>query len=224
MTIDRFDPPDPRGKRDQRGAWEAEYAQPHPLWRGPGELEAGLPGGGALLELGCGNGKTLAALGPLHPLVVAVDFSRNALLACARLEGKMPQLRLVQADMTELPFPDDLFDLVLCYHVLDHALEAERRTAAREVVRVTRSGGTISFRGFAVEDLRSRKGAEVEPRTYARGRGLIYHYFDEREVEGLFPGASPTAVERRTRAKTFHGKQVERVEIAASYLKTRGGP
>ena len=216
------DDPDPhyfRATKDQRRAWEAEYASPHPVWRGPGDLEAGLPEGGTLLEVGCGNGKTLAPLAARYRLVAGIDFSRNALRSCAHLEAAMPELRLVQADMTELPFPEGLFNLVLCYHVLDHVLEAARRSAAREIVRMTRPAGTISFRGFAAEDLRSRKGVEVEARTYARGRGLLYHYFDEAEVEGLFPGTRPMAVERRSRAKRFQGKQVERVEWAASYLK-----
>ena len=219
MNTDRTDPGDEGTTRDQRIAWEEQYESPHPVWRGPGEVEPGLPADGHVLELGCGNGKTLAALGPRHGLIVGVDFSRNALRTCGRLEGSMAELRLVQADMLDLPFPDGLFDLVLCYHVLDHALAAERGRAAREIVRVTRPAGAISFRGFAAEDLRAQKGSEVEPRTYARGRGLIYHYFDGPEVGVLFPGTRLAALEKRSKARRFRGRSVERVEIGALFIR-----
>jgi len=45
----------------------------------------------------------------------------------------------VQADLTDLPFADAAFDLVLCSHVLEHV--PDDRTAMRELARVLRSGG-----------------------------------------------------------------------------------
>jgi len=209
-------------RAELRASWEAEYAGPHPVWRGPGELEPGLPEAGLVLELGCGNGKTLSALAARERTIVGLDFSRNAVAACRRFQNEMPDLMLVQADMADLPFNDDCFDLVLCYHVLDHARAQLRRSAAHEIVRVTKPEGTISFRGFSTIDLRFGKGVEVEPRTFSRGKGLIYHYFEEDEVKGLFIGTELRAFERRSRPKRFHGERVERAEIAAAFVKRRG--
>jgi SAM-dependent methyltransferase len=46
---------------------------------------------------------------------------------------------MVKADITELPFPDDSFDVILCSHVLEHVVED--RKAMRELYRVLRPGG-----------------------------------------------------------------------------------
>jgi SAM-dependent methyltransferase len=45
----------------------------------------------------------------------------------------------VKADITDLPFPDDSFDVILCSHVLEHVVED--RKAMRELYRVLRRGG-----------------------------------------------------------------------------------
>lgn len=45
----------------------------------------------------------------------------------------------VKADITDLPFPDDSFDVILCSHVLEHVVED--RKAMRELHRVLRPGG-----------------------------------------------------------------------------------
>jgi ubiquinone/menaquinone biosynthesis C-methylase UbiE len=46
---------------------------------------------------------------------------------------------MVKADITDLPFPDDSFDVILCSHVLEHVMDD--RKAMRELYRVLRSGG-----------------------------------------------------------------------------------
>lgn len=45
----------------------------------------------------------------------------------------------VKADITDLPFPDDSHDLVVCLHVLEHV--PDDRQAIRELFRVLRPGG-----------------------------------------------------------------------------------
>ncbi len=45
----------------------------------------------------------------------------------------------LQASLTELPFPDDSFDLIICFHVLEHI--PDDATAISELHRVLRAGG-----------------------------------------------------------------------------------
>jgi SAM-dependent methyltransferase len=45
----------------------------------------------------------------------------------------------VRADLTDLPFADDAFDLVLCSHVLEHV--PDDRMAMRELARIARPAG-----------------------------------------------------------------------------------
>jgi SAM-dependent methyltransferase len=46
---------------------------------------------------------------------------------------------MVKADITDLPFPDGSFDVILCSHVLEHVVDD--RTAMQELYRVLRRGG-----------------------------------------------------------------------------------
>jgi SAM-dependent methyltransferase len=82
---------------------------------------------------------------------------------------------MVKADITDLPFPDDSFDVVLCSHVLEHV--AEDRKAMRELYRVLRPGGwalvlvPIDFsRGETFED-----PAIVAPADRERAFGQADH-------------------------------------------------
>src|SRR5918999_2507441 len=51
----------------------------------------------------------------------------------------------VKADITDLPFPEDSFDVILCSHVLEHVVED--RKAMRELYRVLRRGGSAILLG-----------------------------------------------------------------------------
>jgi SAM-dependent methyltransferase len=63
----------------------------------------------------------------------------------------LPNLRYVSADLrspraadrfdiTDIPYPDDSFDVLLCSHVLEHV--SDDRSAMRELVRVLKPGGS----------------------------------------------------------------------------------
>jgi arsenite methyltransferase len=114
----------------------------------------GLRGDERVLDLGCGRGAVLLTAAKLlpHGSVVGVDIWRadqtgnspDATRANADAEGVADRVELHTADMTDLAFPDDSFDLVvsnLAIHNLpdNHA----RRSAINEAVRVLRPGGRV---------------------------------------------------------------------------------
>ena len=53
-------------------------------------------------------------------------------------EARNPLIDLVHGDITELPFEDESFDMVICSDVLEHLRRDERRSALHELVRVAR--------------------------------------------------------------------------------------
>jgi SAM-dependent methyltransferase len=93
---------------------------------------AALVEGERVVELGCGNGRYLAAI----PGCIGVDLSMGMLDAA---RARVPGRPLVQGDAQAIPFADGSLDTVLApmmlYHVPDRAL------AAREMRRVLRPGG-----------------------------------------------------------------------------------
>lgn len=108
------------------------------------ELLAGfpLPPGGAVLEVGCGEGGNLANLvsgGEIGTtLIVGMDlFERK--VAFGRHE--VTAARFVCGDALALPFADGAFDAVLCRDLLHHL---ERRDPAlAELGRVCKPGGDL---------------------------------------------------------------------------------
>ncbi|MDD2696376.1 MAG: methyltransferase domain-containing protein [Anaerolineales bacterium] len=92
-----------------------------------------------LLEVGCGTGVLLNELSEIAPGgVYAMDIDIHALRSAA---GRAPQSRLACADALRLPFPQGCFDASLCHFVL--LWVADPSQAVREMMRITRPGGTI---------------------------------------------------------------------------------
>jgi len=91
-----------------------------------------------VLDAGCGTGALLDHLERWPDVeVYGLDFSGQA-LAYTRQRG---HCRLVQGDLTCLPFPDGTFDVITALDVVEHIREDEG--ALREVNRVLRPGGVF---------------------------------------------------------------------------------
>ncbi len=89
--------------------------------------------GKRVLDLACGTGRWLARLiGAGASCGAGVDFS-PAMLAAAANKTAVHR-RVVQADCRAVPFPDALFDLVVCSFAVGHI--ADLRSVAIEVERI----------------------------------------------------------------------------------------
>jgi SAM-dependent methyltransferase len=73
---------------------------------------------------------------PEYALQRSLSELPNAAYVSADLHGGEASQHM---DMTDVPFKDDSFDLIVCVHVLEHV--PDDRQAIREMVRVLRPGG-----------------------------------------------------------------------------------
>jgi len=233
-------PPTPstkEGRREDLRAWNREYQQKGRIWRGaPAEIPD-LPPGSRVLELGCGNGKSLAAMLKRPWRVAALDLSPLAVRlgrdvtaqirrASSPFLGDLSRSRaaphevdFLAADAVFLPFRDSTFDAVFAFHVIGHLRESERRHAALEAARVLKSDGRLFFLEFGVEDMRAGKGEQVEPETFRRGGGVLTHYFSEGEVLEMFDMLRPISIRIDRRLARIRGWDHVRSEVGAEFIK-----
>jgi ubiquinone/menaquinone biosynthesis C-methylase UbiE len=140
---------------DEAGNQLIELEQPI-VW----EILEGLPAGAAL-DAACGTGRHSACLAALGHTVTGVDSS-PAMLKHAR--EKVPDGEFHEADLHELPLPDDHVDLVVCALALMHVPDLEPVLA--ELVRVLRPGGSL-----VISDWRILVGDRGLPVVKARADG-----------------------------------------------------
>jgi ubiquinone/menaquinone biosynthesis C-methylase UbiE len=98
---------------------------------------------GKALDVGCGTGNLAVELAKKSDLtsIEAFDFS-SAYIAYAKARGADPRINFQSADACAIPFTDSTFDLTLSMLVLAFIPEPQR--AVREMVRVTKPGGTVA--------------------------------------------------------------------------------
>jgi ubiquinone/menaquinone biosynthesis C-methylase UbiE len=104
-------------------------------------LQRALPSSATrVLEVGCGEGRQLTAIGQRFPQadLIGLDLPDVELEeAWGGIESHM-----VQASALDLPFPDDAFDLVMAIEVLEHLPDPER--ALQEIARVAKGAVVLS--------------------------------------------------------------------------------
>lgn len=195
-------------------AWKAEYGKS--IWRGPYSIEPVNTFVGRearVLDAGCGSGKMSVPLSRAGYQVVAMDVVKGGLD-----EMRDSGIERVQGDARMLPFKDGSFGAVVCYDVLQHLLEAERARAMDEAYRVLAPGGYVFLENFGRNDMRYG-GTEIEPHTFRRQSGIIYHYFTEGETEGLLARFQSSRVESAVTRKVFRGTEHLRHRVFAAAKK-----
>jgi SAM-dependent methyltransferase len=98
-----------------------------------------------IIDCGCGVGQNMRLL-ELHGRVVG--FELEPLAAAAGREFGRP---IARADITRIPFPDNLFDLAVSFDVLQ-VIEPDL-AAVREMARIVRPGGCVLITVAALDVL-----------------------------------------------------------------------
>lgn len=86
----------------------------------------------------------------------------------------------VKADICNLPFPDDSFDVILCNHVLEHIPDDTK--AMQELYRIMKQGGWGIFQ--IPQDLKREKTFEDDTITDRKERARIFGQYDHVRIYG----------------------------------------
>ncbi|MEO6096586.1 MAG: methyltransferase domain-containing protein [Fibrobacteria bacterium] len=140
--------------------------------------------GKLILEAGSGAGRFTAHAVGTGAMVVSFDYS-NAVEANFQTNSANDNLLLVQGDIFNPPFPQGIFDAVMCLGVLQHTPDPKR--AFQSLTRFPKAGGRIAtdiyFKSWALL---------FHIKTYMRPllRGKTpekVHAFTERYVAAIWP-------------------------------------
>lgn len=140
-----------------KALWEkGDFTQIAASMRDSGEAlvaSLGIGQGLKVLDLGCGDGTTALPAAKLGAHVLGVDIAPNLVEAGNRRaqEEGLANLRFQEGDATDLSgLPDDSFDLVVS--IFGAMFAPKPFDVAREMVRVTRSGGRIVMGNWIPND------------------------------------------------------------------------
>lgn len=100
----------------------------------------------AVLDVGCGGGKTVSKLAAFatEGKVYGIDFSKASVTVAKKLNRRLIEtgrVEIREASVSQLPFPDNMFDLVTA--VETHFWWPNLPADMREIVRVLKPGGTL---------------------------------------------------------------------------------
>jgi 2-polyprenyl-3-methyl-5-hydroxy-6-metoxy-1,4-benzoquinol methylase len=151
--------------------WEEQAALRAGIWqRRLADVEALRSPPGDLLDAGCGTGAFLALARERRWRVTGTELSAYACRA-ADAQG----IRAIQGEVWEAQLPAASFDVVTCWHVIEHVSDPKR--VVQEFYRVLKPGGRLLLATPNVEDYIFRAAYRL-----ARGRRPPLYEPDEREL------------------------------------------
>jgi SAM-dependent methyltransferase/uncharacterized protein YbaR (Trm112 family) len=144
-----------------------------------------IAGSGRFLDVGSNWGRWTIAAARAGFTAVGVDPSLGAIRAARRVASQLSTpVDLVVADARHLPFPDQSFDVVFSYSVLQHLSPADVQASIAECARVLKPNGR------AVHQLPNARGAlsvyRRARRRFRPARGFEVRYWLPNELRDMF--------------------------------------
>lgn len=202
--------------------WERQARLRGRIWRDRVDRVAALAAPpGRLLDVGCGTGAFLVRARERGWDVAGTELS-HAGAQRARADG----LTVVEGEIWEAGFPQDVFHVVTCWHVIEHV--GAPRQFLGEIHRILRPGGWLVLATPNLED-RIFRAAYIlarrrRPRLYEPGEREVHLYvFSESTLRRLLvaSGFEEISIEFDRGAAAVWGKRLAN-ELAYAWYRLTG--
>lgn len=136
--------------------------------------------GEKILDLGCGNGNVIRLLEQERQArYFGVDISEQMIAEAEKRVGSGAELRT--ADVVDLPFPDEMFDIIICNASFHHYTEPDR--AVEEIKRTLKTGGMLVLGDPTIPGDLFRKWFN---RSFSSGNSGDFWLYGKQEIISLF--------------------------------------
>jgi ubiquinone/menaquinone biosynthesis C-methylase UbiE len=147
-----------------------------------------------ILEVGCGGGRTLSKLATAatQGKVYGIDYSKESVALTRRTNARwveMGRVEVLQASVSQLPFQDGMFDLVIA--VETHFWWPNLAADMHEVFRVVKPGGKLVIIAEVYKGANTTAAKLVEKYASQTGMKLL----DVAEHRALFANADYSEVQ-----------------------------
>jgi SAM-dependent methyltransferase len=149
-----------------------------------------LPHKGMVLDLGSGRGQASFLCADLGMKAIGLDFVEELTEKnnqFSKEHGYAGKVAFKTGNVLSIPFQEESFDSVVDICTFQHIFPKDWHVYAEEVFKVLKPGGFL----FLVELSRQTEHfLSFEPSQETTGNfeseGLLYHFFDKREIEEIF--------------------------------------
>lgn len=135
---------------------------------------------GKLLELGCGEGRGIDVIAPLAEQYTAIDKIDPVI---QKLKLKYPSYRFESDHFPPFPFPDNSFDSIVTFQVIEHIQDDE--LFVKEIHRILRPGGTALITTPNIRMTLTRNPWHIREYTADELTTLCRKYFEQVTMKGV---------------------------------------
>jgi len=155
-------------------------------WSWISEFINSQPKNSNICDIGCGNGRNMQF--PEYKFI-GVDNCRAFIEIC-----RSKNLEVVEANMTRLPFKDNIFDAIICIAAFHHISSNRARIMSLlEMKRIIKNDGKIMISVWSInQPLKTRRVFEnhgdnfVKWNKFGQEYDRYYYIFQDTEIKSLF--------------------------------------
>ncbi len=108
-----------------------------------------------VLDVGCGDGRSILDILPITKDIVGVDYDEQAVLDAKKNLRQYSEVKIIRADARDLPFGNKTFDFVISLVTFVN-LDENKEKILREMKRVLKDKGFIIMSVFSEDAFEER--------------------------------------------------------------------